>query len=45
MASSQLQNIQRGVIFLQGISLLFIGILLLVKLVKKRIDMRHRERE
>lgn len=45
MAGSQLQNIQRGVIFTWGSTLCLIAIMLMIKLIKKRIDLRKREKQ
>lgn len=46
MAGSQFQSVQRGIIFLTGSTLCLIGVLLTVKLIKKRIDLRKKaERE
>lgn len=42
MAGTQLQNVQRGIIFMQGSVLCLIGVLLTIKLIKKRIDLRKR---
>jgi hypothetical protein len=42
MAGSQLQNVQRGLLFMWISVLSLIGSMLVVKLVKKRIDYRHR---
>jgi len=42
MAGSQLQNVQRGLLFMWLSVLVMVGSMLVVKLIKKRIDYRHR---
>ena len=43
MAGSQLQNVQRGIILLWITVLSLVGTMLTVKLIKKKIDYRHKE--
>lgn len=40
MASTVLQNVQRGIIFVQVLVLALIGSFLTIKLIKKRIDLK-----
>jgi hypothetical protein len=40
MASSVIQNVQRGIIFVQVLVLALIGTFLTIKLIKKRIDLK-----
>jgi hypothetical protein len=43
MTGSQFQSVQRGILFLTGSNLCLIGVLLTVKLIKKRIDLRKKQ--
>jgi hypothetical protein len=40
MANTVLQNVQRGIIFVQVLMLTFIASFLTIKLIKKRIDLK-----
>lgn len=40
MANTVLQNVQRGIVFMQVLMLALIASLLTIKLIKKRIDLK-----